>query len=147
MNFKKMYAASKRYNLLKLFLLFIIIIVILKITSETNNKTNLSMSPNFQLGDNNLSREEILEETSKFVSRGVDEDDPELIEFVKSLIIPPSTKQYNFERQNQPNGDYSQHHQSTYIDEILKQKTDGFYIGMKYFYKILIDIYYILKKI
>jgi len=136
-----MYAASKKCHLLKSLLLFITIIAILKITSETSYKTNFSMSPNLRLGDNNLSREEILEETSKFVSRGVNEDDPDLIEFVKSLIKPPSTKQYNFERPNQPNGDYSQHLQSTYIDEILKQKTDGFYIGINYFYTIFIDIY------
>ncbi len=68
-------------------------------------------------------------ETLKFVERGVDEHDPELIAFVKSLIRPASTKDYNLNRPNVTGSDYSQHHQSTYIDGILKNKTDGFFIG------------------
>ena len=125
-----MYASSKVGHLLKVFLLSIAIIVIFKFTSEGNNKTT---SPNLLRENKNLSREEILEKTKKFVDLGVDEDDSELIAFVKSLIKPPSTKEYKLDRPNQPNGDYGQHHQSTYIDEILKQKTDGFYIGRNYF--------------
>ena len=125
-----MYSLFKTNQLFKLFLLFIATIVIFKITSEQKSKTFLLKSENLRWTDKNLSREEILEETSKLVTRGIDEDDPELIAFVKSLIKTPSVQPYNLERPNQPNGDYSQHHQSTYIDEILKQKTDGFYIGI-----------------
>ncbi len=115
---------------LKFFLLFIIaIFIISKITREENRS---SKSENLQwnyITYRGLSRDEILEETSKFEKRGVDEDDPDLIEFVKGLIKPPSFQQYNFDVPNQPNQDYSQHHQSVFIDEILEKKTDGFYIG------------------
>ncbi len=67
--------------------------------------------------------------TLMFANRGVDEDDSELIAFVRSIIRPPSTKGYNLTRPNVTDSDYSQHHQSEYIDGILKYKTDGFFIG------------------
>ena len=67
------------------------------------------------------------------MNRGVDEDDQDLIAFVRSLIKPPSTKDYSFLRPNVTKSDYSQHHQSTFIDYILKYKTDRFFIGNNHF--------------
>ena len=94
---------------LKFFFLFIIAIyVISKLKREKNHRS--AKSENLQwnyITYRDLSREEILEETSKFEKRGVDEDDPDLIEFVKGLIKPPSLQQYNFDMPNQPNQDYS----------------------------------------
>ena len=77
----------------------------------------------------NYTREYVIEETIKFANRGVEEDDPELIQFVQKLIKPPSNIKYNFANPNKPNSDYSQDGQSVYIDELLKKRTDGFYIG------------------
>ena len=78
----------------------------------------------------NYSREFIIEETNRFMERGVDEEDIELIEFVQTIINPPSNKDYQLTIPNQPGGDYSQYQQSAYIDGILKQRTGGFYIGI-----------------
>jgi len=118
----------KTSQAIKFFLLFIIaIFVISKLTREENCSPKSEQWNYITYRD--MSREEILEETSKFEKRGVDEDDDELIEFVKGLIKPPSIQQYNFDIPNQPNQDYSQHKQSVFIDEILEKKTDGFYIG------------------
>ena len=77
----------------------------------------------------NYTREYVIEETTKFASRNVEEDDPELIQFVKKLIKPPSNMKYNFENPNKPNNDYSQDGQSVYIDKLLIKRSDGFYIG------------------
>ena len=78
---------------------------------------------------NDYTREYVIKETIKFASRGVEEDDPELIQFVQKLIKPPSNMKYNFSNPNKPNSDYSQDGQSVYIDELLKKRTNGFYIG------------------
>ncbi len=73
-------------------------------------------------------KEYVLEKTKKFVSQQTEEDDPVLIEFIKEIIKPPSTKPYNLSRSIK-NGDYSQEGQSLYIDKILNGRTEGFFIG------------------
>ena len=78
----------------------------------------------------NYTHEYVIEETKKFENRQTEEDDPELIEFVKRLIKPPSTYKYNFRVPDKKYGDYSQDGQSFYVDKLLKQRTNGFFIGM-----------------
>jgi len=89
----------------------------------------------------NYTKESVLEETKMFVSRQTEEDDPVLIEFIKKLIKPPTTKPYNLSRSIK-NGDYSQDGQSLYIDKILKNRTEGFFIGkcLKYYIKFKANV-------
>ena len=85
----------------------------------------------------NYTHEYIIEETKKFADRQTEEDDPELIEFVKKLIKPPSTDKYNLRVSNKKDGDYSQEGQSLYIDTLLNQRTNGFFVGMFKIYLLL----------
>jgi FkbM family methyltransferase len=62
----------------------------------------------------------------KYMIQETNENDPELIEFVKSIIIPPSNKPLNLDIKNK--NDYSQYGQSIIIDEILKSKRNGFIV-------------------
>ena len=65
--------------------------------------------------------------TLKFKDR--DENDPELLEFIRSLIIPPvkpgSEKKLNL---TQKKFDYSALGQSLIVDEILGERRNGFFI-------------------
>ena len=127
-----------------LFLITCILLIVTMLTVFRNQNENVQFAENsrklikdhiieYKFYDSSLyknySREYIIEETTKFASRGVEEDDPELIQFVQKLIKPPSNMKYNFEKPNKPNSDYSQDGQSIYIDELLKKRTEGFYIG------------------
>ena len=68
--------------------------------------------------------------TLKFMIEETDETDPELVEFVRSLIKPPvkpgSEKKLNLVDPKKV--DYSQIGQSTFIDKILGEKRNGFFI-------------------
>ncbi len=90
----------------------------------------------------NFTQEYIIQETKKFADRQTEEDDPELIEFVKKIIKPPSTDKYNLRVSDKKEGDYSQEGQSLYIDELLNHRTNGFFVGM---FKIDMLLYYSLK--
>ena len=57
-----------------------------------------------------------------------DQYDPELIEFVRSLILPPSTDSLNLEDKSKYKIDFSQRNQSLRMDDILKGKRNGFLI-------------------
>ena len=76
--------------------------------------------------DQKLIRPEILIKTMKFMIQEVDEDDPKLIEFVRSLIQEPSTKPLNLYVKNRT--DFSQIGQSKYMDSILNSMRNGFYV-------------------
>ncbi len=67
-----------------------------------------------------------LMKTLKFMVKDVDEYDPELIEFVRSLVKPPSKLPLNLKNQNAE--DYSQLGQSSYMNTIFKSKKNGFFI-------------------
>jgi hypothetical protein len=57
----------------------------------------------------------------------VDEEDPKLISFVRSLITePPTNKNLNLINKNKT--DFSQQGQSTYMDSLLGGKRNGFFI-------------------
>lgn len=75
--------------------------------------------------DQRLIGNDVLRETLKFMIHEAEEDDPELLKFVASLIIPPSSKPINLSRRV---ADYSQLGQSPFIDGLLKAKTNGFFI-------------------
>ena len=68
----------------------------------------------------------ILMKTLKFMVKDVDEYDPELIEFVRSLIKPPSKLPLNLINKNTE--DYSQLGQSTYMNTLFNSKRNGFFI-------------------
>ena len=74
--------------------------------------------------------EYVIIKTREFMSKGVEETDPDLILFVRSLIHPPSTHDYNFTSPRHANIDYSQEGQSNFIDGLLQKKTNGFFIGI-----------------
>jgi hypothetical protein len=72
-----------------------------------------------------------LVKTLEFMIKNVDEYDPELIQFVKSLIKKPSkqVKQLNLKKTKLKNNDYSQFGQSIYLsDRLLMNRTNGFFI-------------------
>ena len=54
------------------------------------------------------------------------ENDPELIKFVKSIIIPPSAEPLNLDDKTKK--DYSQYGQSSIIDKLLESKKKGFIV-------------------
>ena len=116
---------AKIRHLLKACLILIGVLIMIKLLESDHERSRVYEAKLYR----NYSREYIIEETTKFMNRGVDEDDIGLIEFVQTLINPPSNKDYNFAVPNKQNGDYSQHHQSTFIDGVLKSRTGGFYIG------------------
>jgi len=68
----------------------------------------------------------ILMKTLKFMVKDVDEYDPELIEFVRTLIKPPSKLPLNLINKNAE--DYSQLRQSSYMNTIFNSKRNGFFI-------------------
>ncbi len=68
----------------------------------------------------------VLMKTLKFMVKDVDEYDPELVEFVRTLIKPPSKLPLNLINKNAE--DYSQLGQSTYMNTLLKSKRNGFFI-------------------
>ena len=63
--------------------------------------------------------------TMKFMIQDVDEDDPELIDFVKTVIVPPSKGPRNL---LDSRSDKSQVGQSKFIDNLLGKKRNGFFI-------------------
>jgi FkbM family methyltransferase len=73
-----------------------------------------------------LKNARIIQRTFKFQIEEVNEDDAELVEYVKSIIVPPSTKPLNLKDNNKIY--FSQIGQDKYIDDLLKQKTNGFFI-------------------
>lgn len=73
-----------------------------------------------------LMNKSVLFKTFKFMLTETQQDDPKLLEFVKSLIVPPSNEKLNL--QNPGLADYSQSGQSQYIDQILKSKHNGFLV-------------------
>jgi hypothetical protein len=77
-------------------------------------------------GSVTLMNPQIIIKTLKFQRDEVDEYDKELIEFVRSLIVPPSKKELNIYHKGSIY--FSQIGQDKYMDELLKQKEFGFYI-------------------
>lgn len=69
---------------------------------------------------------EIILQTLKFMVQETDEEDPKLIEFVKKLIHPPSTKPLSLTNPNKKN--YSQFGEDRTIDQILGGKKNGFLV-------------------
>ena len=125
-----MYLTRTAAKKLQILLIIIITLVIIKYLASSKSKNLASYTALERAGlYRDYTRAEILEETKRFADLKTREDDPQLIEFVKSLLKPPSKEPYNFQK-NRLSGDYSQEGQSLYIDELLKSRTDGFYIGI-----------------
>jgi FkbM family methyltransferase len=80
-----------------------------------------------QSSEQQLIPKEIIFKTMKYMMEERDEYDPELVAFVRSLIIRPhKSKKLNLSK----NGisDYSQTGHSIYIDKLLGEKKNGFFI-------------------
>ena len=69
---------------------------------------------------------EVILQTLKFMVQEVDEEDPKLIEFVKSLIYSPSTKPLNLSNPNRK--DFSQFGEAAFVDQLYGGKKNGFLI-------------------
>ncbi len=100
----------------------------IKNNKETNDISNdLFWREIFEVSEEQkLIDKKILFKSFKFMIQETNENDPELIQFVKSIIIPPSNKPLNLDIKNK--NDYSQYGQSIIIDEILKSKRNGFIV-------------------
>lgn len=68
----------------------------------------------------------ILKRTLEFMIEERDEYDPEVVEFVRQLIVPPSNKPIRLT--NPDKIDYSQSGQSRFVDELLGSRRGGFFI-------------------
>ena len=74
-----------------------------------------------------LINKQILFKTIKFMLKETEEDDEELIKFVKSIINVPNWKnEINLNNKNKK--DFSQIGQSKYIDSLLSSKMNGFFV-------------------
>jgi FkbM family methyltransferase len=74
-----------------------------------------------------LINKQILFKTIKFMLKETEEDDEELIKFVKSIINVPNLKsEINLNNKNKK--DFSQIGQSKYIDSLLNSKMNGFFV-------------------
>lgn len=69
---------------------------------------------------------EYLLKTIKFMIKNTNEDDPELIDFVRTIISKPSSESRQLEKRGPP--DRSQLGQSKIIDELFNKKRNGFFI-------------------
>jgi FkbM family methyltransferase len=77
--------------------------------------------------EQDLIDKKILFQTIKFMLKETEEDDPELIKFVKSLInVPDWKREINLYNKNRK--DFSQIGQSKYIDSLLDSKKNGFFV-------------------
>jgi hypothetical protein len=68
----------------------------------------------------------VLLKVFKFMIQETDENDPELIKFVRSIIKPPSLNPLSLDIIGK--NDYSQYGQSVIIDKLLKSKQNGFIV-------------------
>lgn len=88
---------------------------------------NLIFSDIFNVSEQQkLVNKEILLKTIQFMIQEVDEFDPKLVEFVRDLIEKPNKKPRNLKNTNKK--DFSQIGQSKYIDFILNEIRDGFFV-------------------
>ena len=127
-------------KIMKLFILVLLILIIINRFFSYDNK--LELSNNKIVNDKFISiwneilhvsnEQELIDkqklfQTIKFMLKETEEDDPELIQFVKaSLIKPPNGKKLNLNNKNK--NDFSQIGQSKYIDSLLNSKRNGFFI-------------------
>ena len=129
MNFK--YKFNLNFILIVIFIL-IALIFYFKFKTANDIKLEIENVANFDEDIEHISSEQelidekILFQTMKFMLKDTEEDDPELIAFVRSLIQLPSENELNLNSKNK--NDFSQIGQSKYIDSILNSKRNGFFI-------------------
>jgi FkbM family methyltransferase len=129
MNFK--YKFNLNFILIVIFIL-ITLIFYFKFKTANDIKLEIENVANFDEDIEHISSEQelidekILFQTMKFMLKDTEEDDPELIAFVRSLIQLPSENELNLNSKNK--NDFSQIGQSKYIDSILNSKQNGFFI-------------------
>ena len=96
--------------------------------NDIHNETDLTIFDSiFESTENQrYINKQVLLRTMKFMIQETDQDDPELIEFVKSIIYPPSQQAINLKQKSRT--DFSQIGQSKLIDNLLHSKHHGFFI-------------------
>lgn len=100
--------------------------------SNLDKRIDISEIVNFINEFSNVSSEQLLFDPNvilqalRFMIQETPADDPKLIEFVKTLIVPPSKKPLNLTESNKK--EFSQMDQSSYIDKVLKEQRNGFFI-------------------
>jgi FkbM family methyltransferase len=131
----------KKMKIMKLFILVLLILIIINRFFSYDNK--LELSNNKIVNDKFISiwneilhvsneqeliDKQILFQTIKFMLKETEEDDPELIQFVRSSLIKPPGKNTMFNLNNKKKTDFSQIGQSKYIDSLLNSKRNGFFV-------------------
>ena len=95
-----------------------------------NNLCHLTFSKLDELFESSenqrLIKKETLVQTLRFMLEEVDPEDPELVAFVKTLIVFPSNEERNLDDKSRK--DFSQIGQSKYMDSLLNSKRNGFFI-------------------
>lgn len=71
---------------------------------------------------------EIIFKTMRYMMEERDEYDPELVDFVRSLIVGPPIKSKAINLSIKNKSDFSQSGQSLYFDRLLNEKRNGFFI-------------------
>jgi FkbM family methyltransferase len=120
-------------------LIFIMILIFILFKSSSFNKKTIvdvvdESSNNIWSEILHVSNEQelidkqILFETIKFMLKETEEDDPELIRFVRSKLIKSPEWHIKINLNNKTRKDFSQIGQSKYIDSLLNSKRNGFFV-------------------
>lgn len=103
------------------------ITVMEKITNDDSSTMDIFANVLRQSDEQRLIDKRVIMKTAQFMIEERDENDPELIEFVRSLIVMPDrSKKLNLNNKNR--NDFSQMGQSAFIDDMLGHKRDGFFL-------------------
>jgi hypothetical protein len=83
---------------------------------------------NYLFEHKSLKESIILLKTLKLIAKDLNEYDPEVVRFVKSLIVEPKIHQQQLNLENETITDYSQLGQSILMSQMMHNKTNGFFI-------------------
>ena len=98
-------------------------------TNSTESELNLIFESFFKQSEEQLLVNRlVLLKTMRYMMEERDELDPELVAFVRSLIVPPPAVKGKPNLEKKDRTDFSQIGQSKYIDSLLGSKTNGFFI-------------------
>ena len=98
--------------------------------SESINKNCLDLAKSFMSTDEQrLIDTDVILTTIRFMLDERKEDDSELVDFVRKLVVQPSSSSsLSKDTKKKSNNDFSQNGQSEFIDEALGSMRDGFFV-------------------
>ncbi len=127
---------KKRFENNKILFIAIIVVCIMLLVRHAfdlmaeNNENNLKKLFE-EINMNNVPENiKIIMKTAEFITKKTEEDDQELVEFVRTLIKPPSRLPIKLKSNTRK--DFSQTGQSLIIDSVLQAKKNGFFIEVCY---------------